>query len=46
MKHFFHDVAQFIFFIIAMTALGTVFVGYAIYTLFYYLFNKLNESFR
>jgi len=46
MKQIIHDIMQFIFFLIGMTALGIVFVLYAVYTLFYYMFTKLDENTR
>jgi hypothetical protein len=41
MKYWLHDVVQFIFFLIAMTALGTVYILYAIYALLNYGYRKI-----
>lgn len=46
MKQIFNDMIQFIFFLIAMTALGIAFFVYAIYTLFYYMLSKLDGDVR
>ena len=46
MKYWLHEIVQFIFFLIGMAALGVIFVLYAFYTLFYYMFTKWDENTR
>ena len=41
MKYWLHDIVQFIFFLIAMTALGVVYILYAIYALLNYGYRKI-----
>ncbi len=41
MKHLFYEVTQFIFFLIAITALSVVYILYAVYVILDYLYRKI-----
>jgi hypothetical protein len=41
MKYWLHEILQFIFFLIAMTALSLVYIGYAIYAVLNYGYRKI-----